>query len=107
MYAKWVKKARIGYEKEAKIGPNQMEGSMDPKMIDDIARRLSEAVPEGIRHLQEDLEQNFRAVLQSALAKMDLVTREEFDVQAAVLRRTREKLEELDKKLAQLEGDKD
>ncbi len=78
---------------------------MDPKMIDDIARRLSEAVPEGIRHLQDDLEQNFRAVLQSALAKLDLVTREEFDVQTAVLRRTREKLEDLDKKLAQLEND--
>ena len=78
---------------------------MDPKMIDDIARRLSEAVPEGIRHLQNDLEQNFRAVLQSALAKLDLVTREEFDVQTAVLRRSREKLEELDKKLAQLEND--
>ncbi len=76
---------------------------MDPKLIDDIARRLSEAVPEGIRHLQDDLEQNFRSVLQSALAKLDLVTREEFDVQAAVLRRTREKLEEMDKKLAQLE----
>ena len=78
---------------------------MDPKMIDDIARRLSEAVPEGIRHLQNDLEQNFRGVLQSALAKLDLVTREEFDVQTAVLRRSREKLEELDKKLAQLEND--
>ena len=78
---------------------------MDPKMIDDIARRLSEAVPEGIRHLQNDLEQNFRAVLQSALAKLDLITREEFDVQTAVLRRSREKLEELDKKLAQLEND--
>ena len=76
---------------------------MDPKLIDDIARRLSEAVPEGIRHLQDDLEQNFRSVLQSALAKLDLVTREEFDVQAAVLRRTREKLEEMDNKLAQLE----
>lgn len=78
---------------------------MDPKMIDDIARRLSEAVPEGIRHLQDDLEQNFRAILQSVLAKLDLVTREEFDVQTAVLRRTREKLEDLDKKLAQLEND--
>ena len=78
---------------------------MDPKMIDDIARRLSESVPEGIRHLQDDLEQNFRAVLQSVLAKLDLVTREEFDVQTAVLRRTREKLEDLDKKLAQLEND--
>lgn len=76
---------------------------MDPRIIDDIARRLSETVPDGIRDLQQDLEKNFRAVLQSALAKMNLVTREEFDVQAAVLKRTREKLDALEKKLAEIE----
>jgi hypothetical protein len=76
---------------------------MDPKFIDDLARRLAEAMPEGIRALQQDVEQNFRTILRSALARLDLVTREEFDVQQAVLLRTREKLEGLESRLAELE----
>ena len=54
--------------------------------------------------LRRDLEDNFKAVLQSGLARLDLVSRQEFDVQAAVLRRTREKLEALEARLAALEG---
>jgi hypothetical protein len=61
-------------------------------------------VPEGVSALRRDLEQNFKGVLQSQLARMDLVTREEFDVQAAVLKRTREKLAALEQRLADLEG---
>lgn len=76
---------------------------MDPRSLDDLARRLAASVPEGIVALRRDLEDNFRAVLQSGLAKLDLVTRQEFDVQAAVLRRTREKLEALETRLAALE----
>ncbi len=76
---------------------------MDPKVLDDLARRLSEAVPAGLRELQLDLEKNFRATLQSALARLNLVTREEFDVQIAVLARTRAKLEELEAQVARLE----
>jgi ubiquinone biosynthesis accessory factor UbiK len=77
---------------------------MDPRFIDDLARKLSASVPQGITNIKRDLEENFKAVLQSALSKMDLVTRQEFDVQAGVLRRTREKLEALEAKLAELEG---
>jgi ubiquinone biosynthesis accessory factor UbiK len=77
---------------------------MDPRNIDELARRLVDALPGGLRTLQADLEQNFRAVLQSGLARLDLVTREEFDVQSAVLRRTREKLEALEARLAALES---
>lgn len=77
---------------------------MDPRIIDDLARRLSAAVPEGLTAMRRDLESNFKAVLQSGLARLDLVTRQEFDVQAAVLRRTREKLEALEARLAALEG---
>jgi BMFP domain-containing protein YqiC len=51
-----------------------------------------------------DLDQNFKAVLQAGLGKLDLVTREEFDVQQGVLRRTRERLEALEARLAELEG---
>ena len=77
--------------------------AFDPRLIDDIARRLAGAVPENVAALRRDLEQNFKGVLQSQLAKLDLVTREEFDVQSGVLRRTREKLAVLEKRLAALE----
>lgn len=76
----------------------------DPRVIDDLARRLAGSVPESVMALRRDLEQNFKGVLQSQLAKLDLVTREEFDVQASVLKRTREKLAALEQRLAQLEG---
>jgi ubiquinone biosynthesis accessory factor UbiK len=79
---------------------------MDPRFIDELARRLSAAVPPGITALGRDLEENFKAVLQSGLAKLDLVSRQEFDVQAAVLRRTREKLEALEARLAAMEAQK-
>jgi BMFP domain-containing protein YqiC len=79
---------------------------MDPRFIDDLARRLSAAVPPGVAALRRDLEDNFKAVLQSGLARLDLVTRQEFDVQAAVLRRTREKLEALEARLRELEAGK-
>lgn len=72
---------------------------MSDKSIEDLARRLAESVPEGLRAVREDLESNFRAVLRSGLGKLDLVTREEFEVQQAVLARTREKLEALEKRL--------
>ncbi|MCM2309947.1 MAG: accessory factor UbiK family protein [Steroidobacteraceae bacterium] len=75
----------------------------DPRLIDDLARRLAGSVPESVMALRRDLEQNFKGVLQSQLAQLDLVTREEFDVQATVLRRTREKLATLEARLAELE----
>jgi BMFP domain-containing protein YqiC len=78
--------------------------AFDPRLIDDLARRLVGAVPESVLALRRDLEQNFKGVLQSQLAKLDLVTREEFDVQSAVLKRTREKLAALEQRLAALEG---
>lgn len=79
---------------------------MDPKTpnIDELARRLADSLPGGLKALQADAEQNFRAVLQAGLSRLELVTREEFDVQAAVLRRTREKLEALEARLAALES---
>ena len=77
--------------------------AFDPKSLDELARKLAEAVPPGLAALCNDLEQNFKAVLQGGLAKLDLVTRQEFDIQAAVLRRSRERLEELEKRIAALE----
>jgi BMFP domain-containing protein YqiC len=78
----------------------------DPRLIDDLARRLASAVPENVAAVGRDLEQNFKGVLQAQLARLDLVTREEFDVQSAVLKRTREKLTALEQRLADLETGK-
>ena len=77
---------------------------MPRETIDKLARRLAEAVPEGLRSARDDLEQNFRSVLQSGISRLDLVTREEFDVQQAVLARTREKLEALERRLGTIEA---
>lgn len=72
--------------------------------IDKLARTLAETVPQSLRSMRDDLEKNFRSVLQSSLGKLDLVTREEFEVQAAVLARSREKLDALEARLAILES---
>ncbi len=77
---------------------------IDLKTIDDLARRLNDLVPPGLKDARADLEQNFKATLQAGLAKLDLVTREEFDVQRAVLLRTREKVEELERIVAAMES---
>jgi len=77
---------------------------MDAFRIDEIARRLLERVPPALRSMQADLESNFRAVLRERLSKLDLVSRDEFDAQARVLERTREKLEALEARLAALES---
>lgn len=77
---------------------------MNKESIENLAAKLAESLPEGLRSMREDLEQNFRSVLQSRLSRLDLVTREEFDVQEAVLKRTREKLEALERRLDELES---
>ena len=71
--------------------------------LDDLARQLAESIPDNLKTISEDLQRNFKTLLQSGLDRMDLVTREELDVQVAVLERTREKLERLEKRLAELE----
>lgn len=77
---------------------------IDLTTIDDLARRLSGLVPPGLRDGRDELQQNFKAVLQAGLSRLDLVTREEFEVQRAVLRQTREKVEALQRTLSELES---
>lgn len=79
---------------------------MSDESIENLARKLAEAVPEGLRSMREDLENNFRSVLRASLSKLDLVTRDEFEVQEAVLARTREKLEALEDRLEEFEKKK-
>ena len=71
--------------------------------LDELARQLAESVPENLRVLGQDLERNFKSLLQSGLERMELVTREEFDLQRGVLDRTRAKLETMEQRLADLE----
>ncbi len=75
----------------------------DSKKIDDLAKRLSDALPNGVQHLRSDIQENFQNILQSTFNKLDLVTREEFDVQNKVLAKTRTKLEQLEKHLEKIE----
>jgi ubiquinone biosynthesis accessory factor UbiK len=75
----------------------------DTKTIDDMANKLAGVLPPALHTIKEDLEKTFRAILQSVLGKMDLVTREEFEVQKLVLAKTRANLEALEKRVAALE----
>lgn len=77
------------------------------RSIDDLAQRLTALVPPGLAQAREDLTANFRSTLQSSLRQLDLVTREEFDVQRCVLLRTREKIESLELHVRALERELD
>ncbi|HWP00300.1 MAG TPA: accessory factor UbiK family protein [Methylococcus sp.] len=77
---------------------------IDKTTLDDLSKRLADAVPSSLFGLREDLEKNFRAVLQSALTKLNLVSREEFDTQRAILERARLRIEELEARISELEN---
>ena len=77
---------------------------MDRLNIDQLARRLASLVPPGVAQAQQDLRTNFHDVLAQGLRRLDLVTREEFDVQSQVLARTRAKVDELERRVAELEA---
>lgn len=68
---------------------------LDPKQFDEMAKKLFSALPESVQNMEQDLQQKFKDILQATFARLDLVTREEFDVQTKVLARTREKLDAL------------
>lgn len=76
---------------------------LDPKKLEDIAKQIQNSMPSSIKNMGEEAETRIRTVLQAQLGKLDMVTREEFDVQTKVLLRTREKLNELETKLSLLE----
>lgn len=72
--------------------------------LDGLFQRMSSALPEPVKQVQSEVESNMRQLLEAQLHKMNLVTREEFDIQKAVLLKTREKLEALEKQVAELEA---
>jgi BMFP domain-containing protein YqiC len=76
---------------------------MNSTGLDELARRLAESVPPSVRAFAKDLEGNFKAVLQAQLAKLDLVSRNEFDIQAALLARTQAALASLEQRLKDIE----
>ncbi|PAV02362.1 cytoplasmic protein [Arsenophonus sp. ENCA] len=76
---------------------------LDAKKIEQVVRQIKDTLPQGIRDLGEDLDKKLRAILQSQLGKLDLVSREEFDIQTQVLLRTREKMAQMEKRIEQLE----
>lgn len=76
---------------------------IDARTLDELTRRLTELVPPGVSSVGADLADNIKDVLRGGLRKLDLVTRDEFDIQRSVLLRTREKVEALEARVAQLE----
>lgn len=76
---------------------------IDTQSINKFADKLSAAIPDGIKTLKGDLDSNLKAVLESGLQQMNLVSREEFDVQTALLERTQLKLKQLEEQLLELE----
>lgn len=76
-----------------------------PKQLEDVAKSLFAALPKSLQHLETEIQAQFRDILQSAFNRLDLVTREEFDVQLKVLARTREKVEALQLQVEALSQD--
>lgn len=77
---------------------------IDSKTIDDLAKRIGDSLPEPIRSMQRDLERQIKSTLTQGFERLDLVTREDFDVQVTLLERTRTRLRELERRVAALEG---
>jgi len=79
---------------------------IDPKNINDIIQNVIDAMPQGLKNMPVEIQNNFRAAIQGVFERLDLVTREEFDAQRGVLLRTREKLEALERRLSEFESRK-
>lgn len=76
---------------------------LNPSQLESVAKKIAEIIPEGFGEVPSGMQSQVKTVLASAFDKMELVTREEFDIQSAVLAKTRSKLEQLEKQVAELE----
>lgn len=77
---------------------------INAKKLEEIAKQINDSLPPGVRQFADGMESKTKQILQNKLAQLDLVTREEFDVQTRVLMRTREKLADMEQKMAELES---
>ena len=75
----------------------------DPNLFNDLAKKMTEALPQNFQAMKQDMEKQFKLVLQNTFNKLDLITREEFDVQSQVLARTRQQVEALEQQVSMLE----
>ena len=80
---------------------------LNSRIFDEISKRISKELPSDLQEIREDIEKNVRSAIEKTLKKLNLVTREEFDIQQAVLMRSREKLEELEMRIKEFEKNKD
>lgn len=78
----------------------------DSKQFEDLAKKLYSALPTSLQQVENEIQQKFKEILQATFTRLDLVTREEFDVQVKVLARTREKIEALQKQIQSLTSHK-
>lgn len=74
----------------------------DPKQFEDAAKKLFSALPTGFQNIEKEIEQKFKEILQATFSRLDVITRDEFDVQTKVLIRTREKVDALEAQVATL-----
>jgi BMFP domain-containing protein YqiC len=81
-----------------------MKPGSDHSSLDDLARKIADSIPENLRGLGEDLQRNLKSTLRSGLERMDLVTREEFDIQTRLLERTRARVDALETRVSDLEA---
>jgi len=78
----------------------------DPKFFDELSKKLADSIPENVKTMRNDMEKHFRNIIQATFSKLDLITREEFDIQSLVLSKTRGKLEKLEQRVEALEKKK-
>ena len=77
---------------------------MEKHFIEDLASKIGNLLPPAPSAIKQELEESLRQAIRSSITRLDLVTREEFEIQSAVLQRTRIKLEQLEKKVSELEA---
>lgn len=78
----------------------------DPKFFDELSKKLADSIPDNVKTMRSDMEKHFHNIIQSMFSKLDLITREEFDIQALILSKTRGKLEKLEQRVEALEKKK-
>ena len=75
----------------------------DPKNVDDFANKIKDIMPESLKSSKEEMQKTLKSGAEGVLQKLDLVSREEYDIQVALLNKCQEKINELEAKISELE----